>query len=616
MNPQPCLLDDGLCKLPKAQSVGQVDELSLLAPSEDGCHVAMLGRAGVVEVVEQRLLNGSEDVYPSPASRPVQKSPVYGSWRRLNPSRRRRSSLDSAEEMVQKNDVLRLNLRLPHSPRKNLIANMHRNRVESSTNDAPARRRSTTATVPSSVDFNLSRSNSLPVQPLSGTQSWPQHDHSVFTSSLIHPCGIVPLLTPPEDLDAFKWDSPVQAPASEGIRAVSDYDPDRSHRPGPNETSEPRPRSTSRPSGIQMPERTDLSQDDSSRSDWLGRVCQQLVSSLGDSANQHQIQMVVQALPSQPKSKEIMSVFEQVVQAIQTRFSIAPYITITHAVSQVISMDEVPASPPATPNTNYAGDDYFQDQTIFTHAAMVPAYHSHPGPSTNVGSRPSNIIAAPSSIQVSILERYIPPTTPQEIKDFFTLSRRSYLADRLLELSAVNGTLLLIYPTRQGALTFANKYVNPIIEPFLRHFVLLNGLFMHVANTLGSLPAVEAMKTYEELREALSALCGTLSQRSLSRGVASRYEIVHSETADVVLDRSVWVNWFVDQEHHRLRENLVDYHKSGGRMPSPRGQIDVTPAMLAREVVDGVRQSREQAGNVALEVGVFVIRRSSAAPTG
>lgn len=325
--------------------------------------------------------------------------------------------------------------------------------------------------------------------------------------------------------------------------------------------------------------------------------------------------MVVQALPSQPKSKEITSIFEQVVQAIQNRFSIAPYVTITHAVSQVISMDEVPASPPATPNTNYASDDYFQDQTIFTHAAVVPAYHSQPNTAattTNIGSRPTNIIAAPSSIQISILERYIPPTTSQEIHDFFTLSRRSYLADRLLELSSHNGTLLLIYPTKQGSLTFANKYVNPIIEPFLRHFVLLNGLFMHVANTLGGLPAVEAMKTYEELRDAVSAMCGALNQRSPSRGVASRYEIAHSETAEVVLDRSVWVDWFVEQEHQRLRQNLVDYHKSGGRMPTPRGQIDVTPAMLAREVVDGIRQSREQAGNVGLEVGVFVIRRTAA----
>ncbi|KAJ9614721.1 hypothetical protein H2204_014494 [Knufia peltigerae] len=538
----------------------------------------MLGRAGIVETAGQGLLKHSEDVRSNLGPSPVHKSQVYGSRRPSKPSRRRRSSVDSVEKVVQRNEVLRLNMRLPHFPRKNMNVNMNTNmdmkghEAESRTNDAHARRHSTTASHPPSTDLSLSRSNSLPVQPLSVAQSWPQYDRSAFTS-LINPCGIVPLLTPPDDLDAFKWDSsPVQSPSSDGIRTVSDVDPDRSHRQEPTGTA----------------------------------------SSLGDSTNQYQLQMVVQALPSQPKSKEIMSVFEQVVQAIQNRFSTAPYITITHAVSQVISMDEVPASPPATPNTNYASDDYFQDQTIFTHAAMVPAYHSPPNTTINIGTRPTNIIAVPSSIQVSILERYIPPTTSQEIKDFFTLSRRSYLADRLLELSSNNGTLLLIYPTKQGSLTFANRYVNPIIEPFLRHFVLLNGLFMHVANTLGSLPAVQAMKTYEEIGAAVSAMCGALNQRSPSRGVASRYEIVHSETADVVLDRSVWVDWFVEQEHHRLRQNLVDYHKSGGRMPPPRGQIDVTPAMLAREVVDGIRQSRQPAGNVGLEVGVFVIRRTAA----
>merc|ERR1712000_476559 len=87
---------------------------------------------------------------------------------------------------------------------------------------------------------------------------------------------------------------------------------------------------------------------------------------------------------------------------------------------------------------------------------------------TTMGSRPTNIIAAPSSIHVSVLERYIPPTTAQEVNDFFTLSRRSYLADRLLELSSNNGTLLLVYPTRRRGSTFANRYVGPVIEPFLR----------------------------------------------------------------------------------------------------------------------------------------------------
>ncbi len=319
--------------------------------------------------------------------------------------------------------------------------------------------------------------------------------------------------------------------------------------------------------------------------------------------------MVVQALPSQAKSGEVQPVFEKVVEAVQGHFTHPPYITITHAVSQVISMDEVPASPPATPNTNYSSDDYFQDQTIFTHAAVVPPYHSQPTPATNIGPRSTNIIAAPSSIQISILERYIPPTTAQEMTDFFTMSRRSYLADRLLGLSSNNGTLLLIYPTKTGASTFASKYIGPVIEPFLRQFILLNGLYVDIAMQMGRMAAVSGMKSFEEMEELLLGMCQALSQRAPSRGPPSRYVVAHAEAIEVVLDRALWKDWYIEQEQPRLRQNLVDYHKAGGRMPARVGQIEVTTGMLAREVVEGVRQSQEAAGNAGIEVGVFVIRR-------
>lgn len=306
-------------------------------------------------------------------------------------------------------------------------------------------------------------------------------------------------------------------------------------------------------------------------------------------------------------------VFDKVVEDIQAQFTSPPYITITHAYYEAISMDEVPASPPATPNANYssAGDDYFQDQTIFTHAAAVPAYHSRTAVATVAGPRPSNIIAAPSSIQVSILERYIPPTTAQEVADFFTLSRRSYLADRLLELASNDGSLLLIYPTKRGGQTFANRYIGPIIEPFLRQFILLNSLYTEVATDLGRMAAVTGMKSFEEMKVLLAAMCAALTQRAPSRGLPSRYEVVHAETAEVLLERTLWKDWYIEQEQPRLRQCLVDYHKSGGRMPARSGQIEITPGMLTREVIDGVRQSREAAGNVGLEVGVFVIRRST-----
>lgn len=93
-----------------------------------------------------------------------------------------------------------------------------------------------------------------------------------------------------------------------------------------------------------------------------------IVSNLGDVSNQQQIQMVVQALPSKTKSTDMRPVLDEVLADVQARYTSPPYITITHAYYEAISMDEVPASPPATPNANYANtsDDYFQDQTAST----------------------------------------------------------------------------------------------------------------------------------------------------------------------------------------------------------------------------------------------------------
>jgi len=334
------------------------------------------------------------------------------------------------------------------------------------------------------------------------------------------------------------------------------------------------------------------------------------VSHITDLGSHPHIQMVVQALPSQCRSASEKLVFEEVVETIQTRFSLAPYITITHAVSQVISMDEVPASPPATPNPTHPSDDYFQDQTIFTHAALVPSYHRPPPPGPVLSPRPTHIIAAPSSIHITTLERYIPPTSVQESTDFFTLSRRSYLVDRLLELSVNHGSMLLIYPTRAGAATFATKYLGPVMEPFLRRFVLLNDLSMDLASSMGKMAALPAMKTFDEMEMLVRAICQALGERAPVRGLLSKYDIVHAEAAEVVLERSMWMEWFLEQESPRLRQSLVDYHKAGGRMPSRRGQVEVTTGMLAREAVDGIRRSRQEAGNVGMEVAVFVIRRS------
>ncbi|KIV78687.1 hypothetical protein PV11_06311 [Exophiala sideris] len=608
MTTEPLSLDNGFHTEPKERPVViQVHEVPITSPlgekSEEQAQEfvnvgskagdASLEMAGAI--IETFRLKGSQSGNPFSSKRPLQSM------------RRRGSSLGSVDGQDWEFEARGLNVqrKLIHFPSLG---------AAQLSGEENGRRHSTTATHYFSSaaprDFSSSeplgaRPNSLSLEPPSVAQSWPYPYH-INLSSVNGLCGIVPPLTPPEELGPFKWEPAILADTDSGVRTVSNAGRNQQRGQGHQQS---RNSSSSRPSEIQMPERSSMGQDESSRSNWLGRACQCLVASLGDTAAQQQIQMVVQALPSQGKSVNVQPLFEKVVEAVENHYTYPPYITITHAVSQVMSMDEVPASPPATPNTNYSSDDYFQDQTIFTHAAVVPAYHHQPTVPASIGARPSNIITAPSSIHLSILERYIPPTTAEEVNDFFTLSRRSYLADRLLELCSNNGTLLLVYPTRTGAATFANRYIGPIIEPFLRQFILVNGLYTHVAANLGKMASVEGMKSFEEMERLVAAMCERLNQRSPPRSLPSRYEIVHAETAEVVLEGAIWKDWYIDQEQPRLRQNLVDYHKAGGRMPSRVGQIEVTTSMLAREVVDGIRQSRETAGNAGMEVGVFVIRR-------
>ena len=335
------------------------------------------------------------------------------------------------------------------------------------------------------------------------------------------------------------------------------------------------------------------------------------VESQAETLRQEQIQMVVQALPSQTRTPNAKPVFQEITEILQAQSQNPPYITIVHAVPQDVAMEQVPASPPSTPNQINTTDSYFDNQTIFTHAAPVPNYHPVSKSSNPINLRPTGIITAPSSIHVATLERYIPPTTGREVSDFFSVTqRKSYLCDRLAELSSQNGTLLLVYPTSTGAQTFAKKYVGPVIDPLLRRFCGLNDMSTNAAERLGKMAALQNMMAYETMSSRLATLCHELTSRApAGRGPSSSYSVIHQEKTEVVLERSTWIEWFVEQETERMKQDLVNYQKDGGKMPSRR--LDsATPYSLAREVIQDIRKSTDVAGGVGIELGVFVIRRS------
>ena len=108
---------------------------------------------------------------------------------------------------------------------------------------------------------------------LSHTQSWPlsfQRGYSPPT----YPSRISPLLTPPEDLDSFKWGAFSHSESSQDVRTVPDGQTPQSSNSRTQEESRISP--TARPSEIQLPHASTVSSDDSGLDNWLGRACEHL----------------------------------------------------------------------------------------------------------------------------------------------------------------------------------------------------------------------------------------------------------------------------------------------------------------------------------------------------
>lgn len=326
-------------------------------------------------------------------------------------------------------------------------------------------------------------------------------------------------------------------------------------------------------------------------------------------------QVVAQAMPglADDTNAPKQQIFEEVVTRLQASAGSIPNITITHVYTsrQDVSLKNAPVSPPATPNA-FDGIDYFDCQRTFTNIARIQDYHSV----EHIQQRLSlNVhVAPPNSVHTSILERYLPPTTKQEVQDFFSLGKKSYLVDRLTELQdgtwGPKGALLLIYPTVAGARTFKTYYKDPVLDPLLRRFMMLRGLTTKAAEALGRMDAIDAIKDFDDMHAAIEAICHGLGRHPTPSSRASRFTIEHAERTEIVLDRATWIQQFLTQESSRMKQDLIEYQKSGQRMPTELEGVQASPGALAREVEDGIRNSRVNVGDIGIEMGVFVIRRS------
>jgi hypothetical protein len=328
------------------------------------------------------------------------------------------------------------------------------------------------------------------------------------------------------------------------------------------------------------------------------------------------IQIVSQTLPSPAKENaRPNAIFTQVIAAVQTRFgsSRQPYITITHAVPPQFDLLYLPSSPPSTPNLFVGRDDYFT-QSIFAHAAVVPSYHVANNSNSLATPTPSspNPIVPPSSVHISVLERYLPPPSHFESKELFSLSGQSVLIDRLAELSPHKGSMLFVYPTKTGASTFTSKYLGHVLDPLLRALIEVHQLSYGLAESLSKMAAVADMHDFVVLKAKVASLCRRMSQRITAETTRTNFNLVYASTGEISIDRKTWTAWYLKQEHTRFKRTLETYWGRGKRL----SQMESASAgTVLREFIDGVNkmtnEEAEQTGP-SIELGVFVIQRTVA----
>ena len=314
--------------------------------------------------------------------------------------------------------------------------------------------------------------------------------------------------------------------------------------------------------------------------------------------------------------------FSKVIGAIQVSTPVSPstpltWINVFHAIPGRFNLADLPTSPPATPGPPVGGDDYFT-QKVFDSAVSILDYQDN---MTSLPRSPRPVVP-PSSIDVSIVERYIPPSSANEFAEMFDPNGSSILVDRLVELSPDNGSLLFIYPTRHGAQTFMREYLGPILDPLLRTMVVVNGLSSDLCITLGNMRAVHQLLDHDSLRQRIATLCNRLAHGNTAsrrfHGRRPAFSLSHASKQTVKLQRGVWAReWWTKQEKTRLRQAFNNHYQES----QPRGSMSMSeyapqPSSatgLLQQLLDGVAGSPKHEFEMPdheIEVSVFVITRS------
>ncbi|KNG50998.1 hypothetical protein TW65_71827 [Stemphylium lycopersici] len=412
---------------------------------------------------------------------------------------------------------------------------------------------------------------------------------------------LVPTHTPPSDSEpgTISWRSFVNNCAA-GLGSPPNSDPGVS--PSLNKTA-----SASAPVQAPIIVPTHNDSDDTLRmAAWIEEAKNAIIQESG-CLNLDSVKILSHALPCPSTTGHV---FGQVIASIHDRSSTqTSWINVFHALPGRYTLLDLPKSPPSTPGPAVGGDSYFTSK-VFDSAVAIPDYQLD---SKLLPPSPRPVVP-PGSINVSIVERYIPPTNTNEFAEMFTFRGRSLLYDRLLELSSDDGILLFIYPTKAGAKTFMRQYLGPILDPLLRTVTVVHELHSELGRNLGQMGSVNYLDEYGHLESQVRNFCDMMGDRHANPDKRAVYEVIHAAKEEILLERSAWADdWWIKQEKPRVRDIVMKYFSKSRKLPSG----EMSAATLIQHVLDGVSKREYQDGGPTkgVEVGVFIVKKTKVVKT-
>ncbi|KAF1917669.1 hypothetical protein BDU57DRAFT_546889 [Ampelomyces quisqualis] len=408
---------------------------------------------------------------------------------------------------------------------------------------------------------------------------------------------IIPTFTPPSEPGTFHWGPLVSVnPARSGSPPSSD--------PGASPNLSMTAHATAPGQAPIIVPMTSQVSDTARMMAWVDEAKDIIISCSGCS-ELSSVKILSHALPCPSVTGHL---FGQLIAAIHDRTATNTcWINVFHALPGRYTLSDLPKSPPSTPGPAVGGDEYFTSK-VFDSAVAIPDYQLD---SKLLPPSPRPVVP-PGSINISVVERYIPPTNTNEYAEMFALRGRSLLYDRLSELSNDNGVLFFIYPTKTGAKTFMHRYLGPVVEPLLRSITVVHDLHSELGRSIGQMASVNYLDEFEKLEEHVRSFCAKVAAHTNSpateSGQSCTFEVIHASKEEIAPSRMAWADdWWIKQEKPRIRDTITKYFRKANKLPTG----ELTGPHLLQELLEGVSTREYDNGppTEGLEVGVFIVQK-------